>query len=352
MLESFSKSPTISVIIPCYNEEKYIGACLESVFASTYKDIEVIVIDDASTDSTVKIAELFPCKIMKLDKNSGVANAKNIGISQAKSEIMYILDADAVIERHSLEKVHELLTRNQALSGVNGFWSHRPLNKGLFPQYQALDMYFRMASQLKTGYSFYWGNGSAIRKTVFLKSGGFNTSYLGAGCEDYEITFRIPKEEKFLVSPDVEIYHTFPHFFFDGIKKYLRRSILFIDALVYYRANDNFYTTGRNFVNFISFPVLLVLLCFSYFYRIPSWMLTLPIGSFLLTNLSLYRFVYRKEGMFFTFYFIATSFVVSLVINVGATIGILRYLFVRRRMCSSATLPVMQSSSWARKSRM
>lgn len=333
MVESLSKSPTISVIIPCHNEEKYIHTCLESVFASTYRDIEVIVIDDASTDSTVKIAERFPCKIIKLDKNSGAANAKNIGIAQAKGEIIYILDADAVIEKRSLEKVHELLTRNPNLSGVDGLWSCKPINKGLFPQYQALDMYFRMTSQLKTGYSFYWGNGGAIRKKVFLDSGGFNTNYLGAGCEDYEIAFRIPADKKFLVSKDVMIYHNFPYFFFSGIKKYIRRSALFIETILYYRRSDNFYITEGNFLNFISPPALLVLLCLGYFYSIPFWTLVLPMGSFLFTNLSLYRLVYREKGLFFAFYFIATSFVIALLMNLGCAIGILKYPFTRRKMC-------------------
>lgn len=333
MTESLSNSPTISVVIPCHNEEKHIYSCLESVFASTYTNVEVIVIDDASTDSTVKIAELFPCKIIKLDKNSGAANAKNIGISQAKSEIIYILDADAVIEKHSLEKVYELLTRNPDLPGVDGLWSYKPLNKGLFPQYQALDMYFRMTSQLRTGYSFYWGNGSAIRKKVFLDSGGFNTNYLGAGCEDYEIAFRIPSDKKFLVSTDVLIYHNFPYFFFAGMKKYLKRSALFIDTLLFYMRSDKFYTTDRNFLNFISPLAVLGLLCLSYFYNTPFWLLVIPTGSFLLTNLSIYQFVYRKKGIFFTLYFIITSFVITLLINLGCAVGILRYLFTRRKMC-------------------
>lgn len=118
----------ISVIVPCYNQEKYIKECLDSLVSQTFKDYEVIVIDDGSTDDSAEIVNEYVKhnKNIRLIRqaNQGVVVARNNAIKQAQGTYIYPLDADDVISPSCLEK---LLTRRfnagQSLSMLNDEFS-------------------------------------------------------------------------------------------------------------------------------------------------------------------------------------------------------------------------------------
>ena len=87
----------VSVIIPLYNEEKYILECINSVINQTYKNLEIIIVDDKSTDNSLKILEQIKddrIKTIKLDKNSGVAHARNKGVEVSTGDYICFLDSD------------------------------------------------------------------------------------------------------------------------------------------------------------------------------------------------------------------------------------------------------------------
>lgn len=87
-------SPLVSVIIPVYNGEQYLALTLNSVFAQDYRSIEVIVVDDGSTDSTPKIVSAFPAVRLLRQPNSGVSAARNKGVAVASGDFVAFLDAD------------------------------------------------------------------------------------------------------------------------------------------------------------------------------------------------------------------------------------------------------------------
>ena len=83
------EQPLVSVIIPTYNCSKYILNAIESVLSQTYKNIELIVVDDGSTDDTQKIIEPYLKNIFYIfQENGGLANARNRGIMEAKGKYM------------------------------------------------------------------------------------------------------------------------------------------------------------------------------------------------------------------------------------------------------------------------
>lgn len=98
----------ISIIIPVYNSEKYLSECLESVVNQTFKDIEIICVNDGSTDSSQKILEAFQAKDSRIkiinQANSGAGKARNVGIENACGEYLYFLDSDDWLELNALEK--------------------------------------------------------------------------------------------------------------------------------------------------------------------------------------------------------------------------------------------------------
>lgn len=109
----------ITVIIPCYNIEKYIGRCIESIENQTYKNIEIIAVDDCSTDNTIKILEEYQNKysniqVFKNEKNSGAAFARNFAIKKAKGEYIGFIDSDDYITEDYYEKLMEKAIADEA----------------------------------------------------------------------------------------------------------------------------------------------------------------------------------------------------------------------------------------------
>ena len=87
-------SPLVSVIIPVYNGEKYLRESIDSIFSQTYTPIEVIVVDDGSTDQSKAIARSFPQIRYLFQNNSGHASARNRGIRAANADYISFLDSD------------------------------------------------------------------------------------------------------------------------------------------------------------------------------------------------------------------------------------------------------------------
>ena len=107
-------TPIVSVIIPLYNAEKYIGACLTSILNQTFQDFEVIVVDDCSTDSSCTVVESFMpkfgerLKLLRTEKNSGGAGVpSNIGIENSRGKYVYVMDDDDLILDATLETLYK-----------------------------------------------------------------------------------------------------------------------------------------------------------------------------------------------------------------------------------------------------
>ena len=116
----------ISVIIPCYNVEKYIAQCLDTTLDQTIKDIEVICVDDKSTDNTLSIINDYSkkdkrVKVIAKDKNEGAGKSRNKGIDTAKGEYVVFMDPDDYYpEEQTLEKLYCAVSKNSVnIAGGN-----------------------------------------------------------------------------------------------------------------------------------------------------------------------------------------------------------------------------------------
>lgn len=101
-------NPLVSIIIPAYNVEKYIGKAIQSALTQTYENIEIIVIDDNSTDRTVDVVRSFyddRIKLLVNERNMGPSHARNRGIKESKGEWIALLDSDDWWEKERLEKL-------------------------------------------------------------------------------------------------------------------------------------------------------------------------------------------------------------------------------------------------------
>lgn len=106
-----------SVIIPIYNTEKYLTRCINSIINQTYKKMELILVDDGSTDDSKKICDKFArdYEMIKVvhQKNRGVSAARNVGLKLASNEYIVFVDSDDWIERETLENLYNVIKHNE-----------------------------------------------------------------------------------------------------------------------------------------------------------------------------------------------------------------------------------------------
>lgn len=111
--------PKVSVIVPCYNVEKYVKRCLESLTHQTLKDIEIICIDDKSNDNTLKILRDYARKdkriqVIKKQKNQGVAIARNDGLKKSRGTYVSFVDPDDYVDLDFYEKLYNAAIQTKA----------------------------------------------------------------------------------------------------------------------------------------------------------------------------------------------------------------------------------------------
>ena len=106
------ESKLVSVIIPVYNVERYLKKCIDSILNQTYKNLEIILVDDGSTDCSSKICDEYAkndTRILVIHKaNGGQSEARNIGISESKGEYIFFVDSDDYIEYNAIETMLEI----------------------------------------------------------------------------------------------------------------------------------------------------------------------------------------------------------------------------------------------------
>ncbi|MGO6683875.1 glycosyltransferase family 2 protein [Rhizobium leguminosarum] len=202
--------PLVSVVIPAFNASRYIERTLRSAGRQTYRNLEIIVVNDGSTDDTAKVVEqvaLADSRIRLLSTpNRGVAAARNTGIREAAGRFVAFLDADDLWHHTKIEK------QVNALNRLTPQWAavyvlHYIINSD--------DEILRSCRpDVARGYIFarhltfkYVGNGSAllVRRDAALEIGGFDSSYAAAGiggCEDLDFELRLAARYQIEVIPE------------------------------------------------------------------------------------------------------------------------------------------------------
>jgi len=112
------ENPLVSIIIPIYNVEQYLERCLESIYNQTYKNIEVLLINDGSPDQSYKIAKAFAEKDLRFKyyekDNGGLSSARNFGIDRCSGEYISFVDSDDWVEEDFIDRLVEASQRSQS----------------------------------------------------------------------------------------------------------------------------------------------------------------------------------------------------------------------------------------------
>lgn len=160
------KPLTLSIIIPAYNEENHLRACLEAVKNQTVKPLEVLLIDNNSTDRTREIAEEYDFVTILSEKRQGLIPARNKGLNIAKGCLLARLDADSVLDDNWVEKALEVFedTEIMAITGpAKTFLVPYPL--GPHSTFWSRVYFLHMLSVLR--FRVLWGPNMVIRREVW-----------------------------------------------------------------------------------------------------------------------------------------------------------------------------------------
>ena len=257
-----SQTPSISVVIPVYNGEAVIAETLDSVRDQSYDNVEIIVVNDSSTDRTKEICERPDVKLINLDENAGPANARNIGVGEATGEIILFIDTGVALdEPDTLSKLSWKFVERPDIAGVVMIRNKKALNPGLTPKFWAMINYFEWLRAPEYHTSFATER-SAVRASVIQGMKLFDGDYKAADVEDHEFGFRLHEMgHKILVAHEIIVSDRFDTLR-QATKKLLRRSFYWFRLFTKRKQFDTVWNTKdratKTLLGGVTLPVLLI----------------------------------------------------------------------------------------------
>ena len=295
----------ISVIIPVYNDAEHLKICLDAFSGSSRKPDEIIVVDDASTDGSGKLAEQVPGVKVIISEGTprGPAHGRNRGAEKASGDLLLFLDSDVRIHANTLEKVEESFASQPQISAIFGSYDDSPLHTSLVSRFKNLLHHF-VHQTGKQEASTFWSGCGAVRKDVFSEMGGFDEDFLIPSIEDIELGARLTeKGYQIRLIRDVLVTHLKKWTFWGWIKTDIfsravpwTRLILMRHSMI----NDLNLKTSTRFSAFFAWMTFFSLPLMIWELKI-GWVGLIGLGGLIGLNLTLWKFFYKKGGLLFLF---------------------------------------------------
>jgi len=203
------KFPLISVVVPSYNAEKTLGKNINSLLNQSYKNVEIIVVDDGSLDKTLKVAFGFRKKSKRVKiisiSHSGSARARNIGIKKSKGKYIVFISSDIWVKPSFIKSLISLLVNNPGISGVDCYF-------GIDKAYSYTFIEFLLAlERVGAVYAMNKGNEDDSKAAIFFKKKSIGQTKfdekLSFG-EEFNFCKKLKdKNCKFIISKNTRVYH-------------------------------------------------------------------------------------------------------------------------------------------------
>ncbi|MCX6340255.1 MAG: glycosyltransferase [Candidatus Aureabacteria bacterium] len=178
----------VSLYIPCYNAAKTLKSCLESILAQTYPVDEIIIVDDGSTDETVAIASRYPVKIIRHQKNFGLAASRNTAFRTARNEFVAAVDADVALDRDWLKILMANFTQSE-IAGACGKLTERYQNS-IADRWRAVHCRQHFGDEQLLSPDFLYGSNNVLRIDAVVKIGLYDLKYR-SNYEDVNLGHRL-----------------------------------------------------------------------------------------------------------------------------------------------------------------
>ncbi|MFV2115573.1 glycosyltransferase family 2 protein [Micromonospora sp. LOL_025] len=317
--------PLVSVIVPNYNYARALHLCLDSLRAQTYPHLEIVVVDDCSTDDSVAVAEAHGARVVRTPRNGGPAAARNLGAATAAGEILFFIDSDVAAKPDAVANAVELLAGDPTIGAVCGNYDPVPLIRdSLLEEYRCLQQsYWLIADEgpIMTLYTALL----AVPARVFTEIGPFNPRLRETENADYGM--RLAQRYQILLSPRVRGVHDHDHELGVLVRKVFTRTALHIPMYARKPEFPGGLSSGPRAWVSIAAPLALLAAALPLLLG-PAYLLV-PLAAFvafLAGDLPMHRFVRAERGPLFLVYFVAMHFFLNLVIAVAAACGVVAWL--------------------------
>ena len=315
----------VSVIVPAYNSAADLGECLRAIGAATAAPLEVIVVDDASTDDTAAVAATAGVRVIRSDVNGGPAAARNRGAAAARGNVLLFIDSDVAIAPDVVARVRATFASDPAVAAVFGSYDATPRARGVVSCWRNLLHHYVHQHGAREAFTF-WAGCGAVRKAAFDAVGGFDPRAAWHFIEDIELGHRLRRAGyRIVLERDMQATH---------LKRWTLAGVIRTDVL--HRAApwtrllrrseampaDLNLTLGQRLSIAL---VALALLCVPLAWRWP-YLAAIAIAAFgmlIVVNRALYAFLYRQRGLAFALACIPLHAVYFLCSGAGFVYGTL-----------------------------
>ena len=190
-----NRNPALSVIVPARNAEALLDRALPVWRGPGRGDLELIVVDDASTDGTAAAAARYADRVLRLGGQRGPAAARNAGARAGRGDILLFVDADVRAPSGVADLVVRAFREDPGLDAVFGSYDDRPAEGNFLSQFKnLLHHYVHQNADEEAG--TFWAGCGAVRKEAFLEVGGFSEAYARPSIEDVEFGYRLKASGK------------------------------------------------------------------------------------------------------------------------------------------------------------
>lgn len=316
----------ISIIIPYHREKDSLKKCLKAVENSSYKQFEVIIVNDAAYDKfSFQEKYKFPLKILVNTYNKGGGYSRNQGAKAASGKILLFIDADVLIKNNTLANLKNIFAENETIAAVIGCYDKNIPHKNLISNFKNLFHHFNH-QQAKEQASTFWTGCGAIRKETFFKAGLFSEHKRINPIEDIELGYRLYKKNlKILLNKNILVTH---------LKKY--NWLSFIHSEIFLRAlpwtyiilqekmvTNNLNTSLKYFLSvFLTYIMLFSSLLYPLFLKTAFFTSFSSFILILYLNHKFYALAIKEKGYLFFLNSLMLTFIHFLCCGLGLLWGI------------------------------
>lgn len=294
---------TISLIIPIYNAENTLKKCLDSITTciNNSDDIEIILVDDASTDNSVYIAKKYPFKLILNSVNRGPSICRNIGAKNSKGSIIIFTDSDVIWPIDGLKKISHIFHNQPNIKALMGTYTTKAGHSGIISQYRNIKHHYDLITSCNDTFAL-MGACCAIRKECFFSIGGFDENFKKATVEDVDLGIRLWKMGyKIRLYKELQVVHLKKYDLISMLKvDIFSRTIPWMGLILKYKFHKNDVATKLNDILSLFFVYILIILVI---------IISLSNGDFILLSLItglvltyLICFICNFRFIFYTYY--------------------------------------------------
>ena len=296
-------APQLSVVVPVYNGGVQLQQCLDALLSSAFRDYEIIVVDDASTDGSAEVVRARGLEVVQLTSRRGPAAARNCGARRARAQVILFVDADVVVRRDTLLRINAFFREKEGTAALFGSYDDEPAAENFASQYKNLLHHFIHQRSQATAATF-WAGCGAIRREAFEAVGGFDErKYDRPSIEDIELGYRLRRKGfEITLDRELQVKH---------LKRWTLSSVFHTDIFDRALPWSQLILEDGAMINDLNLRVsdrvctalcalALALLGLSYFYTPLLIAALLAITAVFLLNLRFHRFFKERRGLWFS----------------------------------------------------